>query len=146
MVEDQRNRAVRALLDNAASLAGELRDIIRQIMAIENEPSIPNAITLLKPRQRIFQEKAAYYRDMLEHLLTDYDDVILKQQSDILKQILSQRDTERVILVDVVLRNIFDYRRTGDLSVTKLNIDLRRERCRSPWLPSLAVACRHDLE
>jgi hypothetical protein len=145
-VEDQRDRAVRALLDSAASLAGDLRDIIRQMLAIENEPSIPNAANLLKPRERIFQEKAAYYRDTLARLVVDYNDIDLKQQADILKQMLRQREPGRVMLVDTVVNDIIDYRIIGDLPVNKLDVDLRRERCRSPWLPSLPVACRRDLE
>jgi hypothetical protein len=141
--EDQRDRAVRAVLDNAASLAGDLRDIIQQMLAIENEPSIPNAANLLKPREQRFQEKAAYYRDTLEHLLADYDDTLLKQQADILKQVVGQRQSGRIILVDAVLHDIITYRGAGDLPAIKLGVDLRRERCRSSSLPQLSVACSH---
>ena len=141
--EDQRDRAVRAILDSAASLAGDLRDIIQQMLAIENEPSIPGAANLLEPRGQRFQEKAAYYRDTLEHLLTDYDDILLKQQADVLKQVLGQRESGRIILVDVVLHDIINYRNAGDLPATKLGVELRRERCRSPSQPPLPVACRH---
>ncbi|MEI6559915.1 MAG: SUMF1/EgtB/PvdO family nonheme iron enzyme [Rhodospirillaceae bacterium] len=139
---DQRDRAVRTTLEFAAWIAGELRSYITSMLAIEDAPSLPEAKSLLAVRASNFRTRAGYYRDTLQHLLSDASEGVLREQARILLQELQQRQPERAPLVAVILRDLDSYRTAGDLPAARLETDLRREKCRATQPTPFPLACR----
>ncbi|MGO8869619.1 MAG: formylglycine-generating enzyme family protein [Alphaproteobacteria bacterium] len=142
---EQRDRAARASLNLATWLAGNLRDDIRKILALEETVFLG-----FEPAKRRLPDDIAalggmigYYRDTLRHILDEYPQTVRNEQANLLRQELQARNAGGMAaLVAAVERDSARYQKEGDLPAERVEKELRREYCGGAGKQQFPKACQ----